>query len=72
VRADEKLTAFIELETGDSGVIFSNSADSTQLGAEKALLPLVSGGTKARQIVAVMVKASLVTSSDVSTHLRHG
>ena len=57
-RADEKLTAFMEVERA------IRSSRSVQRIAE--------GVNKARQTVADRVKPSSITSSDVSTYLRHG
>jgi hypothetical protein len=57
-RADEKLTAFLELE----------SAIPIRQNAQR----IMEGMNKARQTVAHQVKTFSVTSSDVSTYLRHG
>jgi hypothetical protein len=58
VHADEKLTAFVELESA-----IQSGRTPEDCGARE---------NKARQIIAALVKVSSITSSDVSTYLRHG
>ncbi len=58
VRVDEKLIAFLELQS-----TIRATERPEDCGAR---------ASKPRQIAAMMVKAPSITSSDVSTYLRHG
>ena len=58
VRADERLTAFVELE---SAIRFVHNAQRIAVRINKA-----------RQVVAASIKTLSITSPDVSTHLRPG
>jgi hypothetical protein len=69
VRADEKLAAFVELER--AVCIHLLTEHLTGFPAERPR-GVRSASNKARQITEMMVKASSITSSDVSTYLRHG